>query len=137
MKDYIEGYKLKEHEYLLKIRKKDGRWKTDDTGFLTKFNKDGSFPVNFKNWPGYQYDNNNQRKTDLPIYIIEENFRSGWKLFSWRFGKSRNWAVLLHPAGFTLEIHMEEFLSLTKKITIINGELQGKFKWQKNILVNE
>jgi hypothetical protein len=49
-----------------------------ETGFITKFNKDGSMPVAFQQW-GTDYPD--YRK--LPIFIHEEVYRSGWRLFSW------------------------------------------------------
>lgn len=73
---------------MLKIRKnapqrewKDGEWKDGgprpDTGFLSKFNKNGSMPVAFDGW-GTSYHS----PAKLPIYIFEEKPRSGWKLQS-------------------------------------------------------
>ena len=131
MKKYTEGYELKENEYLLKIRK--GRECYDmvepDTGFMTKLNKDGSIPAAFKKW-GHWGD-----KPELPTLVIEETFRSGWKLDDWRFGMSLNWASLIHPEGFTVEVYLSEFLDIVKENTIVNGEIKGKFKWEYSKLV--
>lgn len=137
MEKYKEGRILEEDEYLLKIQdfSKAKQWvncykHAPPSGFMTKFNKDGSIPVAFDNWGKIEYEN-------VPIYIIKEEFRSGWKLSSWRFGMSRNWAVLIHPKGFTLEIHLQNFLDIVKENTIINGELQGEFKWAPTKLIKK
>ena len=45
MKLYKEGYELKEDEYLLKIRVESERV---NTGYLAKFNQNGSMPAAFK-----------------------------------------------------------------------------------------
>jgi hypothetical protein len=30
---------------------------------------------------------------------FQETYRTGWKLISWRFGQSQNWARVRHPEG--------------------------------------
>jgi hypothetical protein len=127
---YEEGYQLKENEYLLKTQ--PPRRGTVPTGFITKFNKDGSMPVAFKDWgkfyPAYETPE---------TYIHEEFYRSGWKLSSWRFGQSQNWATLIHPNGFTLEIYLQQFLEIVENNTIVNGEIMGNFKWENRKLIKE
>lgn len=127
LRPHTEGYVLEENEYLLKIRE---NYNESKTGFLTKYNKDGSIPVAFKKWGDYN-------KVSLPIYIVTETYRTGWKIFSARFGESQNWAILMHPDGYTLEIYMYKFLGICKENTIINGEIQGEFLWQKNTLIRK
>lgn len=127
MKPHTEGYVLEENEYLLKIR---DYYKDVATGFLTKYNKNGSIPVSFNKWGDWN-------KVSLPIYIFTETYRSGWKFLGARFGESQNWAILLHPEGFTLEIYMTSFIDLCQHNTIINGEIQGEFYWHKNTLVRK
>ena len=122
---YKEGFILKEDEYLLKVNEYNTN-EFPDTGFMAKLNKDDSIPANFKNW-----------NKDLPIYKITEKFRPGWELSGWRFGMSRNWAILIHPLGFTVEIHMEHFLTLVQETTIIEGVIQGEFKWDKTKLIGK
>jgi hypothetical protein len=132
--EYKEGYELKEGEYLLKIRPPQACWQNEislPTGFMTKFNKDGSVPVNFKSW-GHRYG-----EDVLPILVFKETFREGWKLRSWRFGKSQQWASLVHPDGFTVEIYLSQFLDIVKEFTIIKGEIQGEFKWEDNRLISK
>jgi len=144
MKLYKEDYELKEDEYLLKIRQ-DSEANNDaiNSGFLTKFNKNGSMPAAFKEWgiTGYSTKLNGEhywKQTEMPeIHVFKEIFRSGWKLDSWRFGLSRNWASLVHPKGFTVEIHLENFLDIVKENTIINGEIQGEFKWVYSNLIKK
>jgi hypothetical protein len=65
----------------------------------------------------------------VPIYVVEEVFRSGWKLYGYRWGTSRNWAVLMHLLGYTVEIYMSEYLELLKSAGSVNGELIGEYKW--------
>jgi len=110
---------LKEDEYLLKIN--------HDFGFLTKLNKDDSIPKAFTGWGNSTDD----------VYIFTESFNSGWKIKSYRTGKSQNWVVLTHPAGFNLEIYMKSFFSLIKNNDIINGELIGEFKWSEKTLIKK
>ena len=131
MELYQEGTKLGENQYLLKIRPADKY--TSETGFLTKFNKDGSLPKAFKEWGIRRYP----PTEELPIYIFEETFRKGWKLEKWRFGMSQNWATLLHPEGFTVEIHLSYFLSIVKENTIKKGEIVGEFKWEGHKLIKK
>lgn len=131
MKLYEEGTKLGENQYLLKIKPSDKY--TSETGFLTKFNKDGSIPKAFKEWRGSRYT----VKEELPIYIFEETFRKGWKLDKWRFGMSQNWATVIHPEGFTVEIYLQDFLNIAKNNTIKKGEIIGEFKWEANKLIKK
>lgn len=125
MEIYQEGRILEANEYLLKIRPG-----SPDTGFLSKYNKNGSMPVSFKDW-GKTYPD----YITLPVFVIEEKFRSGWKLHGWRFGQSQNWASLVHPEGFTVEIYLVQFLEIISTNTIINGVIQGDFKWEDNKLI--
>lgn len=130
MKDtqnYVEGYQLAADEYLLKIRTTEYAV----TGFLSKFNQNGTIPVKFKGW------GRSHPQPELPILIFTEKFRSGWKLDHWRIGQSQEWASLMHPYGFTLEIYLDNFLEIVKTCTIIEGEIQGNFKWESNKLIKE
>jgi hypothetical protein len=132
MELYKEGTKLEENQYLLKIRPAD-KYK-NETGFLTKFNKDGSIPKAFKEWGKYWADKD---KDSLPTYIFEETFRKGWKLEKWRFGMSQNWATVIHPEGFTVEIYLQDFLNIAKNNTIEKGEIIGEFKWEAHKLIKK
>jgi len=137
-KEYSPGYELKENEYLLKIRPED-RWHSVPTGFIAKLTKKGEVPEAFKKWGTEQrYKDGKWGWSDpLPTYIMEETFSSGWKLQSWRFGQSQNWASLIHPFGFTLEIYLQQFLEILKTTTVVNGEIQGEFKWEANKLIKK
>lgn len=128
MREYKEGDKLTENEFLLKIR-------NCKTGFLTRFNQNGTVPKPFLEWGQYKYGNT--PKDALPTYIFEETFRPGWRLNSYRFGKSQNWAEMLHPEGFTVEIYLTNLLDLIHLNTFKNGELIGNFKWEANKLIKE
>jgi len=125
MQKYEAGYQLKENEYLFKNR--------SGTGFLAKLNKNGTIPKNFDNW-NIGYGTN---ITKLPIYVFEETYRSGWKLSSWRFGESQNWAKVICPEGFSLEIYLQQFLSIVQNNTIVNGEIIGEFMWKENKLIKK
>lgn len=125
MQEYQVGYELKENEYLFKNR--------GGTGFLSKLNKNGTIPKNFDNW-NVGYGTN---ITKLPIYVFEETYRSGWKLSSWRFGESQNWAEVICPEGFSLEIYLQQFLSIIQNNTIVNGEIIGEFMWKENQLIKK
>jgi len=110
--------------YLLKIRQ------SDNTGFLSQLTQKGQIPKRFTDWP-----TNYGPKIDSPIYFHTEIFQPNWKIKSFRFGESQNWATLIHPLGFSLEIYMTNLLEIIKTTTIINGQLQGSFKWQNNKLI--
>jgi hypothetical protein len=128
---YTEGYKLKDNEFLLKIRERDGQ--KIPTGFLTKFNKNGTMPVSFEEWGTYQYCRS--LEPPLPIYIFEETYRSGWKIESWRFGQSQNWATMIHPEGFTVEIYLQQLLEIIKDSVVVNGELAAEYRWEDKKLI--
>lgn len=129
MRTYKEGYILKDDEYLLKIRKnKFG----PDTGFLTKFNKNGSIPSAFESW-GVHYT----EKESLPIYVVTETFQSGWQIYDWRFGQSQNWAIMIHPDEYTVEIHLDNLLEIIQSNNIAAGEIIGEFKWEKHKLIKK
>jgi hypothetical protein len=125
-KKYEQGYELAENEYLLKIR-------DDGTGFMTRFNKSGSMPVAFDTWEDNKW--NNTKNPKLQIYIIGEVPREGWKIVKWRFGMSQNWATVMHPLGFTIEIYLQQLLELIERITIVKGELIGRFEWKNHELL--
>ena len=42
--------------------------------------------------------------------------------------------VLLHPDNYTVEIYMNSLIDLISTNTIINGEIQGEFKWKEKNL---
>lgn len=136
MELYKEGYKLKENEYLLKLRE------SDQTIFLTKLTQKGAFPVKFLEW-GFRntYDFEKQKYNlinEIPnTYIFEETFREGWKLIEWRFGMSQNWAVIQNPEGYKIEIYLSNFLDLVQNDTITYGYLEGSYMWKDNKLIKK
>jgi hypothetical protein len=130
-KKYEEGQPLAENEYLLKIR-------DDKTGFMSKFTQKGELPKAFKEWGGKPHytPELGRHTTNIPeIMIMEEFPRSGWKIVSWRFGQSQNWATVRHPLGFTVEVYLQDLLHVIKCNTVINGELQGEFSWNAHKLI--
>lgn len=134
-KKYDLTSKLAENEYLLRVNS------FGDTGYLSKLNKDGSINKNFIKWDNFGYSHGSfgplHDVSELDIMVHEENFNEGWGFVDFRAGKSHSWVVLKHPLGFNLEIYLEEFNKLVPKITIINGNLQGKFKWEYGRLIME
>jgi len=133
MKLYKEGEPLKENEFLLKIRVNPCK---TNTGFMTKLNKDGSIPKAFKEWSVDKYwTPNSEHDKDFSIFKVEERFRNKWKIEGFRYGKSQNWAILVHPDCFTLEIYLDDFLKIIKENIIEKGVIIGEFKWDNNKLI--
>ena len=136
---YDETYgELLEDQWLLKLRSDsewDGKkWIPDafKTGFLSKLTKKGELPKSFTDWGGDRYGATGK---DLPIYVFQESYRTGWKLISWRFGKSQNWARMRHPEGFVVEIYLSNFLDVVKETSMDQGMILGEYKWEDNKLV--
>lgn len=126
-----EGGELGENQYLLKID-------TDrKVGFLSKLNKTGTIPKPFKDWGNPSNYYNYKPENDLPIYLYEETFRSGWRIENFRFGESQNWAILMHPEGFMVEVYMREFRDVILENSTFNGEIIGEFKWEANKLIKK
>ena len=134
---------LGEDEYLLKIRE----YKVSDetaTGFLTKLTQKYQIPKAFESWGDItifgDYTTGTRpliSTTKLPIYVFKETFRSGWKLYRWRFGESQNWASLIHPEGFTVEVKLHKLLETFKVCDVIKGELQGEYMWTYGELIKK
>jgi hypothetical protein len=136
---YHEAYgELLEDQWLLKLRSDsewDGtKWIPDafKTGFLSKLTKKGELPKSFTDWGGDRYG---AAGKDLPVYVFQESYRTGWKLISWRFGKSQNWARMKHPEGFVVEIYLNNFLDVVKETSMDQGMILGEYKWEDNKLV--
>ncbi len=113
------GEPLQEAEWLLK--------KSGKTGFLTKLTKKGELPKAFDIW----------RYAPLPIYLHTERFQDGWELIGCRIGKSQEWATLMHPDGFTVEIYLSSLMDILSISTMINKKLQGEFKWDNHKLIKK
>lgn len=128
MREFKEGDSLADDEFLLKIR-------NDKTGYLTKFNQDGSIPKPFSSWGQYKYGNT--PKDALTTYVFKETFRPGWRINGYRFGKSQNWAEMVHPEGFTVEIYLTNLLEIIQDNKIEFGKIIGFFKWQGHNLIKE
>jgi len=122
---YEPGTAIGENEYLLKIR-------SDKTGFMTKLTQKGEYPKAFLDWgvEGWK-----PKKTDLPVYIMTETYKAGWKIMSWRFGMSQNWATVLHPDGFKVEIYLQDLLKIIQTNVVVKGVIQGEFMWKSNTLI--
>jgi hypothetical protein len=138
---YHDAYgELLEDQWMLKLRSDsewDGKkWIPDafKTGFLSKLTKKGELPKSFTDWGGDRYGATGK---DLPIYVFQESYRTGWKLISWRFGKSQNWARMRHPEGFVVEIYLSNFLDVVKETSMDQGVILGEYKWEDNKLVKK
>ncbi len=130
---YEPGYILEEDEFLLKIWDKYPSFpQIPKVGFLSKFTQKGEIPKSFKNWGSSYY-----QTTELPTYVVKEIFKEGWKIYNYRSGKSQDWAELIHPDGYIIEIYLSNFFDVVKDNDIKNGEIIGKFKWNLNKLVRE
>lgn len=123
MKEFKEGYILQENEYLAKFS--DINASQPCYGFLSKYTLKGEIPKNFLSWRNFSRE----------IFIHQEVFKCGWKFLRARFGESQNWAVLVHPDNFLIEVYMENFIELLKTTTMVNCELIGNFMWKDKKLV--
>lgn len=130
LKRFDNNTPLEEDEYLLKIR--SGYAGDINTGYMTKLTKKKEIPLNFLKWGDW-----GDRKANYPIYVIKEEFRSGWKINDFRQGQSVIWGELIHPFGFTLEVYLEDLIHVIKTHTIVNGEIIGEFKWHDKSLVKK
>jgi hypothetical protein len=117
---------LQEDEYLLKIH--------DGVGFMTKLTQKGQYPKAFENWKNYIYFNK-KNEIVLPVFVIKEEFREGWKIEDYRPGKSQGWAVMVHPDGFEIEIYLTNFFHILLSSKLENGTLIGEFKWKDHKLI--
>ena len=127
--------KLKDNEYLLKKRFTEDHAEYP-TGFLSKYTQKGEVPKSFDEW-GLIYYIPKEKQEKLPIILHTEDFMYGWKLLRWRFGQSQNWAVMIHPKGFLLEIYLKNFLEICKETVISYGVLEGEYKWEANNLIKK
>lgn len=142
-REYTPGETLGENEFLLKLRDDSYRqWNSNTqkyeehvhfkTGFLTKLTKKGEVPKAFESWGAIRY---NGPKPDT--YVWQETYRSGWKLKSWRIGKSQEWAKVQHPEGFQVEIYLSNFLEIVQNETIDQGVIVGEYRWEDNKLIKK
>lgn len=134
---YQPGDILEEGQYLLKTRPSYYN-KNEEVGFLTKFNKDGTIPKSFIRWGTHHTINGiyNQGE-NMPIFIVDEYFRPGWKIIEWRNGASQCWAKVLHPDGYILEIYLNNLFEIIADTTVVKNVLQGEYKWESNKLVKK
>ncbi len=125
-----ENLVLEADQWLLKV--KDG---VQTLGFATKLTQKNVLPKAFDEWenPFWRLD----KYPTLPIFVLDETFRSGWEFVYTRVGKSQNWVALKHPLGFILEIYMKDFNNILCTETLIAGVIQGEFKWQDNKLIKK
>lgn len=130
---YEPGYILEKDEFLLKIWDKyPSSPNIPKTGFLSKFTQRGEIPKSFENWGNTYWE-----KQNLPIYIIKETFRSGWKINGYRSGKSQDWAELIHPDGYMIEIYLSNLFEIINTCIIQSGVIIGNFKWDNHKLIRE
>ena len=124
------GQKLKDTEWLLKVRK-------DKMGFLSKLTQKGKLHVAFDEWHNGGW--HPQPGDEIPVVVINEKFKSGWELNSgsrydmYRLGKSQSWVKVKHPMGFILEIHLENFFNIVVPY-LSEGKMVGEYKWVGNKL---
>ena len=130
----VETIGLNDDEYLLKLREANewSKVKTTPTGFLTKLTQKKKVPKTFLEW-GTFYG----QPRELDTFIVKEDFKSGWEFKSFRWGQSQSWAVLKHPDGFLVEIYSKNFEELIINNKIINGVINGEFKWEYSCLIKK
>lgn len=125
---------LQKDEFLLYVN--------GETGFMiSKINQNGQVPASFKGW-GNHYNYQTKQYEDSTLYILKEEYRSGWKFLGMRHGQSAAWIRLQHPFGFNVEINQRAFEDISQKITMVDGTIvtpcyfAGALKNAK-LLVNE
>ena len=123
-----ENLVLDENQWLLKVRA------GNLTGFASKLTQKKVLAKTFDEW-GISHWRPIEDYPKLPIYLLTETYRSGWRFVNVRCGKSQEWAILMHPLGFTLEIYLTNFIKLILKETLVNGELVGEYMWKDNKLI--
>lgn len=128
MEKYVEGRQLAENEFLVKVR--DNGPNVPKTGFMTRLNKNGTIPKPFLDWNKNKYTNKLASNDTDDIFVIKEDYSSGWKSYAFRIGESQSWATMIHPEGFTVEIYLYNFFELLDNSILTYGELQGEFKWE-------
>ena len=89
--DIEEKIVLEDNEFLFKLRQSLSEFNDGyPTGFLTKMTQAGTFPKKFLDW------GNDYFHTDhMPISIVEETYKEGWKLISTRIGDSQTILLLV------------------------------------------
>lgn len=128
----LEGSEpLKDNQWLVKVR-------DDNMGFLVKLTKKNEYPKAFLEWTRrYDWESEKTIECKLPVYIVNEDFQSGWRLNEgskydmYRIGKSQQWVKVQHPLGFVLEIHMDNFF-LDVVPFLDDGAIMGEYKWIGN-----
>ncbi len=134
-REYVEGYQLRGDEHLLKIRISKDRigekWTNILVGYLTKFTQDGKIPKKFIDWE------NSSNSLNKKIYVFEETYREGWRVYGYRTGMSQSWVKVLSPEGFIVEIYLSQFLELIRTTSLQSGLIIGEFKWEKNELIQK
>ena len=124
---YVVGSPLLDDEFLLKFNK--GSERIPGKGFMTKLNQTGTIPKPFLDW---------NKNGDLEIFVIKEEYRTGWKIEGFRRGQSTDWVELVHPFGFTVEIYCDrEFENQLKTLDISQGNIIGEFKWNNRRLLKK
>lgn len=136
MKKLYKGTKLEEDEFLLKIIPSQN-YQPIDKGFLTKLTQKGQIPESFKNWGKWVMSYDPYKVGESEIYIVKEEYKSGWKINSYRSGKSQDWGELIHPDGYTIEVYLSKFFEVIKNNNIIDSEIIGKFRWSNHNLIKK
>jgi len=118
----LDNFELKEDEVLLKLA--DTPYKNYNIGFIATLNKDGTVPKAFLNWRKGQIAGIHSQS-----HKIKEVYRNGWEIIASRNGQSTFWLVLKHPFGFLLEITDKFIVEFLTHITLNNGKIENKLKF--------
>ncbi len=101
------------------------------TGFMTKLTKKGEFPVAFGKW------NDHDKVNGKKAFIIKEKFQTGWRFDSFRRGQSQDWATLVHPLGFKVDVYGDVMEQIIKDYNILKGLIEGSFMWEPYKLIEK
>lgn len=95
-------------------------------GFLTYRNEKG------KLWNQKSFDN--WRDKDIPRIPLDNNPTTGMVVigFATRMSTSNKFICIEDPRNFQVEITVENFINILKKVTIVNGIIQDKMVWGWN-----
>lgn len=109
---------LDDDQYLLKVlTSNDPRLKGSlCSGRMLKYNKDGKIPDPFST-----FKLTSRPMQEISLYVINERFRTGWRLQNMYHATSTTWVELIHPLGFRVEINIDMFNKIFSNLVIVDG----------------
>lgn len=131
IKDENEKITLEENEHLLKIRDNSYNGEEINLGFMCKTTKDKKIPKGFLSWYGDNLDKKDKKSLGT-IFVITEEYRTGWEMLWIREGMSTAWVKCKHPFGFMIEINSDAFSEIISKIEINRGKISTPIYFDGN-----